>query len=66
MIRRHFPDRFDWMAQYSREIGCRLVKQDGQRVFLDELRLTTGRQKDEVTIECSAHCGDVLPRFEAA
>lgn len=66
MIRRHFPDQFNRMAELSRSLGARLIKQDGQRVFLDELRPTTGRQKDEVTIECSAHCGDVLHQFEAA
>lgn len=66
MIRRDFPEKFAWMAKFSRELGCRLVKQDGVRIFLDELRSTTGRQKDEVTIECSAHCGDVFPQFAPA
>lgn len=63
MIRRDFPEKFEWMAKFSRELGCRLIKQDGERIFLDELRLTTGRQKDEVTIECSPHCGDVQDQF---
>lgn len=63
MIRRDFPAKFDWMAKFSREVGAKLVKQDGVRIFLDELRPTTGRQKDEVTIECSPHCGDVADQF---
>lgn len=60
MIRRHFPDRFDRMAKLSRDLGARLIRQDGVRVFLDELRPDTGRQKDEPVIDCSAFCDDVL------
>jgi|ERR1700749_1072908 len=56
MIRKHFPDRFARMAELSRRLGARLVKQDGERIFLDELRTTTGRQKDEITIDCSPFC----------
>lgn len=63
MIRRHFPEQFARMAALSRELGCRLIKQDGDRVFLDELRPTTGRQKDEVKIECSAFCGETMEAF---
>jgi len=66
MIRRHFPEVFDRMCRLSRELGCRLVKQKGERIFLDELLPTTGRQKDEVEIECSAFCGDVMPQFAEA
>jgi hypothetical protein len=64
MIRRHFPQQFDRMASLSRELGARIVKEDGARIFLDELRPTTGRQKDEVAIECSAFCGDVAATLE--
>lgn len=56
MIRRDFPAVFDRMAILSREIGCRLVKQDGERIFLDQLRPTTGKQYDDLEIDCSAHC----------
>lgn len=56
MIRKHFPAQFDRMAELSRRLGARLIKQDGKRVFLDELRATTGRQKDEITIDCSPFC----------
>lgn len=65
MIRKHFPDRFQRMCELSRRLGARLVKQDGQRVFLDELRPNTGRQRDEIEIDCSGYCGEVLPQFEA-
>lgn len=56
MVRKHFPAQFDRMAELSRRLGARLIKQDGKRVFLDELRTTTGRQKDEITIDCSPFC----------
>ena len=36
-VRRHFPETFARRAAQSRAINCRLVKVDGQRVFLDEL-----------------------------
>lgn len=63
MVRRHFPDRFDRMALLSRSLGARLIRQDGQRIFLDELRPETGRQKSEPTIECSPFCDDVSAQF---
>lgn len=56
MIRRHFPAQFERMAKLCRELGVRLVKQRGQRIFLDELEPATGRQKDEPVIDCSAFC----------
>lgn len=55
-IRKHFPEQFDRMAKLSRELGARIVKQDGERIFLDQLRTTTGRQKDELVIDCSEFC----------
>jgi hypothetical protein len=56
MIRRYRPEVFTRMAELSRRLGARLVKQDGIRIFLDELRPETGRQKDEVAIDCSPFC----------
>lgn len=56
MIRRHFPQQFARMSELSRRLGARLIRQDGVRIFLDELRVTTGRQKDEVEISCSPFC----------
>jgi hypothetical protein len=37
MVRRDFPDVFDKRAAQSREIGVRLTRVRGERVFLDEL-----------------------------
>jgi hypothetical protein len=56
MIRRHFPAQFGRMDELSHRLGARLVKQDGARIFLRDLRPETGRQKDEVTIDCSPFC----------
>lgn len=56
MIRKHFPAEFVRMCELSRRLGARIVKQDGRRVFLDELHPDTGVQKDEVVIECSPFC----------
>lgn len=58
MIRKHFPEQFTRMAELSRRLGARLIKQDGQRIYLDELRPDTGRQKDEIEISCSPMCDD--------
>lgn len=60
MIRKHFPAQFDRMAELSRRLGARIVKQDGERIFLDELQPGTGRQKDEVDISCSPFCEAAL------
>lgn len=56
MIRQHFPEQFYRMAELSRRLGVRLIKLNRERMFLDELPLTAGRQKDEVDISCSAFC----------
>lgn len=37
LLRHHFPDRFAQTAALSREIGCRLTRLNGERVFLDEI-----------------------------
>lgn len=37
LYRHHFPENFKRMAAYSREIGCRLVRINDERRFLDEL-----------------------------
>lgn len=37
LVRREFPEQFDRAAKLSREIGCRLAKLHGERVFIDEI-----------------------------
>ena len=39
LIREHYPDKFDRMAKLSRELGARLARLDGERVFIDEIPL---------------------------
>lgn len=59
-IRRDFPPVFERMCKLCRKLGVRLVKQDGKRIFLDELRPTTGRSKDELDIDCSIACEGIV------
>lgn len=56
MIRDHFPAQFARMAALSKKLGARLIKQDGARIFLDQLRPETGRRTVEPSIECSPLC----------
>lgn len=55
MIRQDFPDIFALRAVRSREIGCRLVKLHGERIFLDELPLGVGVGQQE-DISCGPQC----------
>jgi len=59
LIRLHFPTTFERMVQLSRTLGVRIIKQDGKRVFLDELRPDTGRKGRPVESSRSAFCDDV-------
>lgn len=64
-IRKHFPEQFKRMSELSRRLNARLVKQDGKRIFLDELRPETGKQKDEIIIECSVFCDALAETLKA-
>lgn len=64
MIRRHFPAQFDRMSELSRRLGARLIRQDGTRIFLDELRPETGRQNDDVDMDCSPLCDIAAEHLE--
>jgi len=37
LYRKHYPAEFARTAEYSREIGARLARLDGKRVFIDEI-----------------------------
>lgn len=55
-VRQDFPDVFERRAQQSREIGCRLTRVKGKRLFLDELpEGDYGRYKME-DISCGPEC----------
>jgi 3'-phosphoadenosine 5'-phosphosulfate sulfotransferase (PAPS reductase)/FAD synthetase len=55
LTRRHFPNVFEQRAIRSREIGCRLARLNGQRIFLDELPPDAGGEMENVS--CGPQCG---------
>lgn len=60
-IKRDFPDRFNRVAQVTREIGARLLKRSVNgivtRHFLDELKPDWGkRMEDEPKFDCGVMC----------
>jgi hypothetical protein len=64
-IRDYRPDIFDRMCELSRRLGVRLLVQDGERIFLDQLRPGYGNIKTEPKISCSLFCNfvaDQLPK----
>lgn len=54
-VRKDFPDVFDIRASRSRELGCRLVRLKGERIFLDELPPGVGKYKGE-DLSCGPAC----------
>lgn len=58
-VRKHFPDRFQKMAEVSRSIGSKMVVVKGQRMFLDELPPGIGNYQDEAKISCDVFCEQV-------
>lgn len=57
-VRKTHPDIFKERARLSREIGCRLTRYRGKRIFLDELAEdATGKaMKSLKNIECGIFC----------
>ena len=56
MVRKDFPDVFQRRAEQSRDIGVRLTRVRGQRVFLDELPADYLSEPLE-DISCGPDCG---------
>lgn len=54
--RTDFPKKFSERAQQSREIGCRLVRVKGKRIFLDELPAGPYKKRRE-NLSCGPECG---------
>lgn len=54
MIRRDFPDVYERRAAQSRELGVRLARVKGERIFLDELAATEDGPRE--AIECGPQC----------
>lgn len=57
-VRNIFPEVFKERAELSRELGCKLTRYKGQRLFLDELPAdANGRpMKSLKTVECGIFC----------
>lgn len=56
-VRAVHPDVFDSRAAQSRQIGARLVRYKGKRMFLDELPADAkGRSMKSMDIECGIFC----------
>lgn len=56
-VREKDPDIFEARAKQSREIGCRLVRVKGKRIFLDELLPTDiGRPMKNMDFDCGIFC----------
>ena len=56
-VRREDPEVFQQRAEQSREIGCKLVRWNGKRMFLDELpEHAKGRKMKKMDFECGIFC----------
>lgn len=56
-VRKMHPEQFAERAKQSREIGCRLTRVKGKRIFLDELLPTDkGNSMKNMDFECGIFC----------
>jgi hypothetical protein len=56
-VRKEDPTVFEERAKQSRDIGCRLVRWKGKRMFLDELPIEAkGRKMKNMDFECGIFC----------
>ena len=51
-----FPVQFHRMAETSRRIGARLLKENGTHKFLDELTIGAGDYQNEPEVQCGIFC----------
>ena len=60
-VRKVHPEVFAERAAMSRELGARLVRVNGERIFLDELdEDATGDPMETLDFECGSFCEDRL------
>lgn len=60
-VRKVHPEVFAERAAMSRELGARLVRVNGERIFLDELdENATGDPMETLDFECGSFCEDRL------
>ena len=55
LIRKEFPDKFDRMARLSRDLGVRLARVKGDRVFIDEIP-ADWPTTDPIVADCDFLC----------
>jgi hypothetical protein len=55
-VRMCFPEVFKRRAEQSREIGVRLTRVQGRRIFLDQLGIEDGGGEGDGDIECGPFC----------
>ena len=55
-IRTDFPYQFERMAKVSRSMGVTLIREEGIRIFLDELTEGYGNYQEEPEIQCGIFC----------
>lgn len=57
LVRKEDPEVFEERANQSREIGCKLVRHNGKRIFLDELPADAqGAPLKDLSFECGIFC----------
>jgi len=58
-VRKMHPLAFKARAEQSRRIGCRLVRHNGKRIFLDELPVdAVGAPMQNWNVECGIFCSE--------
>lgn len=55
-IRVDFPEAFEKMANLERTLGVKILKHNGNRIYLDELPPSAGNYPKEQSVECSIFC----------
>lgn len=55
-VRKHFPEVYARRCELSRDLGVRLIRVKGVRVFLDELPFEPSDEQMEEDIDCSILC----------
>lgn len=66
LVRREFPEVFAERAEQSRRLGVRLVRVDGDRVFLDELHPSAKGEPLWQMPSCSLFCEEWTPPIQVA
>lgn len=60
LVREEFPQVYKERSDQSRQIGCRLVRYKGKRIFLDELpEIKKKKSLSRMNIECGIFCEEL-------